>query len=377
MRVIHVIPRINIETGGPAYSVPNLCRALVEAGAEVELHATQGIVPSGMPFHSYFHGEWSWPPQLGISPAIHRALKERIGKIDILHNNCLWCMANVYTGLVARGKPCRLVTSPRGTFAPWALQRSYWRKRLMWWAGQARTVMTSHCLHATSENELLEIRQQGLRQPVAVIPNGIEIDFEPTAIDPSPRRQLLFLSRIHPKKGVDILLEAWREVQDDVPEWELKIVGPDNEGYRVKCEDLAARLGTERVRFDGPVYGKDKNAAFRQADLYVLPTHSENFGMTVAEALAHGVPAIVTHGAPWEGLEKNECGWWIEIGKGPLVECMRHALRLSREELKIRGDRGREWMERDFGWPRIGRMMYDTYTWLLGGGPPPAYVDTV
>ncbi len=377
MRVIQVVPRILDEASGPSHSVPSLCRALAESGAEVDLHVTQGTTPPEMPFTCHTHGEWAWPPRIGVSPGMFQALRQGVEKADIVHNHSLWCMANVYPGLLARGKRCRLVTSPRGTFAPWAWKRSYWRKRLMWWAGQGEAVKASHCFHATSSDELRYIRERGFRQPVAVIPNGIDIDPPGVERERPERRRLLFLGRIHPVKGVDLLLEAWRELQDETPEWELRIVGPDSEGYQSQYEQLTARLGTERVRFDGPVYGADKANAFRQADLYVLPTHTENFGITVAEALAQGVPAIVTRGAPWEGLETNECGWWIEIGKGPLVECLRQALRLSRERLAVKGERGREWMKRDFGWPRIGRMMRETYTWLLGGGAPPEHVDTV
>ncbi|MBN1656737.1 MAG: glycosyltransferase [Deltaproteobacteria bacterium] len=377
MRVIQLVTHIDDEASGPSYSVPSLCRELAEAGVEVELHVTRGSVPREMPFSCYSHGEWPWPPKIGISPSMHRALKERVECTDIIHSHSLWCMTNLYPGLVARGKRCRLVISPRGTLSTWALRRSYWRKRLVWWAAQRRVVKASHCFHATSESELRDIRRLGFRQPVAVIPNGVDIDSEIGDYERPSRRQLLFLGRIHPIKGIDILLEAWRDLQDEAPDWELRIVGPDYEGYLSHFKDIAFRLGVKRVSFEGPVFGNDKTRVFRQADLYVLPTYTENFGITVAESLAHGVPVIVTRGAPWKDIESNGCGWWIEIGKTPLIECLRKAFRLSAEELKSRGNRGRQWMERDFGWPRVGRMMKETYTWLLEGGTPPHYVDTI
>jgi glycosyltransferase involved in cell wall biosynthesis len=105
-----------------------------------------------------------------------------------------------------------------------------------------------------------------------------------------------------------------------------------------------------------------------------MPSHTESFGMAVAEALAHGVPVVVSKGAPWSGLEEKGCGWWIDAGEGPLTECLRSALTRSREDLRGRGERGRAWMEQDFSWARAGRMMRDTYLWLLGGGDPPPWV---
>jgi glycosyltransferase involved in cell wall biosynthesis len=207
------------------------------------------------------------------------------------------------------------------------------------------------CFHATAENEYQEIRALGLQQPVCIIPNGIDIpDLSPEKV--SHKRTLLFLGRIHPTKGVDYLLRAWHVVYRQFPEWELEIVGPDNEGYLFKMKRLASKLRLERVLFRGPLYGRDKERAYQRADIFVLPTHSENFGLAVAESLACGTPAIVTKGAPWEGLEKNNAGWWIDIGVEPLVSCLQKAMKLERGKLAQMGSAGREWMKREFSWKK-------------------------
>src|SRR5690606_27143605 len=138
-------------------------------------------------------------------------------------------------------------------------------------------------------------------------------------------RRLLFLARIHKKKGVDVLLNAWRRLEERHPDWELTIAGPDDGGYLDGMKQLAAALQLRRVDFTGPVYGERKSTLLQSSDLYVLPTHSENFGMTVAEALAHGVPAIVTKGAPWQGLEDHQCGWWIDLSEDSLAACLDQA----------------------------------------------------
>jgi glycosyltransferase involved in cell wall biosynthesis len=138
---------------------------------------------------------------------------------------------------------------------------------------------------------------------------------------------------------------------------------------------MADHLGVRRVTFFGPAFGLDKTRQYQQADLFVLPTHSENFGLVVAEALAHGVPAIVTKGAPWSGLETRECGWWIEQGVDALADCLQSALELPPEQLRDKGRRGRLWIEQEFSWDHVGRMMLETYRWFLGGGTPPAWVQ--
>jgi len=347
-------------------------------GVDTALHAlAPSVFPKDASFRCEAHAAWPVARRLGVSPAMNRRLRDVGCAAHIIHNHSLWMLPNIYPHWAARHSGCRLVTSPRGTLSPVALRISRLRKHVMWWFGQRKAVRESDCLHATSEAEYRDIRRAGLLAPVAVIPNGIDLPpmvREETPAGGRPRR-LLFLARVHPIKGVDALLRAWRQVQAEYPEWELHIVGPaDSPSYLNTLRALASDLGVCRAEFAGPTYGPAKSRAFRNSDLYVLPTHSENFGITIAEALAHGVPVITTHGAPWAGLQEHGCGWWIERGSGPLAACMREVLARSPAELRQCGERGRVWMDRDFSWSRIARMTRDTYFWLLGGGSPPDWV---
>jgi len=228
---------------------------------------------------------------------------------------------------------------------------------------------------ATAESEYRDIRARGLRAPVAVIPNGIALPpFPLNRKAGAARRRLLFLARLHPVKGVDLLLRAWVALQSQFPDWELQIAGPLDGDYPRSMQALAASLGAQRLAFAGELRGRAKADAYLSADLFVLPTHSENFGMAVAEALAHGVPAVVTNGAPWEGLETERCGWWVERGETSLTGCLREAMTRSSADLETMGRRGREWMLRDFSWAEVARKTLATYAWLLGGGSPPDWV---
>ena len=375
IRAVHVVPSIAEEASGPSYSVVRLCQALIDVGESVRLVALdRAPLVSKPPFLDVFPLGYG-PHRLGFSPGMRRWLRATAlsGHVDIIHDHSLWMMPNVYAGWATRRTKCRLVVSPRGTLSEWALGRSARVKRVFWSLLQGPALRHVACFHATADTELEDIRRAGFLQPVSIIPNGVDVPAPEPKLS-GGRRRLLFLGRIHPKKGVDLLLLAWRAVSQRFPDWDLYIAGPDNGGYPPRMQTLAAELKLQRIEFCGSVYGEEKLRAYREADLFVLPTHSENFGMTVAEALAAGTPAIVTRGAPWGRLEEHGAGWWIEIGVDPLVACLEEALSRPRNELAARGIRGREWVRQEFSWGRVGAMMDQTYQWLLSGGDAPAWV---
>jgi len=378
MKSVHIVPSIYAEASGISYCVPKFCDALAGRDVEVELHVLSPIPEGfGQTYDIHAYHVLPFVRRLGISPRMRRALAKAAKTAQIMHNHSLWMLPNIYPASAVKGTDCRLITSPHGNLSEYMLSRSRWVKKAVWALGQGSVLRNSACLHATAEIEYRDIRWKGLSAPVAIIPHGIEIPSEQKRFKPTgePRR-LLFLSRIHPTKGIDILLRAWARIEIQYPGWELQIVGPDSGEYFLQMQELAKDLRIERVAFPGPAYGHEKNQVYGSAELFVLPTHSENFGLVVAEALAHGVPSIVTKGAPWSGLEKEKCGWWIDIGVEPLTECLREAMSKSSKDLFEMGTLGRQWMNRDFSWERVGKMMYETYEWVLGGGPPPEWVIT-
>jgi glycosyltransferase involved in cell wall biosynthesis len=375
LKVIQVISSIPQEHGGPSYSVPRLSDVLGQLGADVHLHVSAPVPERciSTTYQTHCHPHWRFLNNLCISPVMRRVLYREAGIAEIIHNHGLWLMPNIYPAWAVRRTACRLIMSPRGMLSSWSLRRSAWKKRLMWFLGQGQAARAAHAFHATAEAEYREIRAAGLRAPVAIIPNGVDVPAESNGVTGGPRR-LLFLGRLHPIKGIDVLLHAWQRMEHRFPEWELHIVGVGAGDYQTQLERLANRLGVRRVCFPGPAFGPHKTRQFQQAELFVLPSHSENFGIAVAEALAHGLPAIVSKGAPWPGLETHDCGWWVEQGVDALADCLQSALALAPEKLREKGRRGRQWMEKDFSWNRVGRMMLETYCWLVGGGPPPAWV---
>ena len=376
MKIVHVIGNIQEQASGPTQSVPALCQALFQLGEAVELHATLGHPPAGHRYPAWEHGRTKFLKPLWISPSFRRNLEERADRVDIIHSHGLWIMPFIYPGWACAGRRCKLVISPRGTLRPVAMAQSRFKKAMIWWLWQKKVVKQAACLHATCDAEAQEMRRLGLTQPIAVIPNGVELP--PTEAkrlrgDPSSRT-LLYLGRIAPIKGLANLLRAWRVISAEFPNWSLQITGTDSHGYLQEIVQLAEQLALPRIRFTGPLYAERKSEAFQRSELFVLPSKSENFGMAVAEALAHALPVIVTRNAPWPGITSRGCGWWVDDGVAPLEQALREALSESPARLEERGKSGRAWIEEEFDWNQIGLKMKQTYEWLLGRRPPPDWV---
>lgn len=372
MKITHVIPHIDQEASGPSYSVPRLCQSLAECGNAVELKclaASQPVPGVRLSVHRQWPILASFAISTDLAISLHRAARE----VDIVHNHSLWSMVNVAAGCVVPGQRAKLVTSPRGTLSRWALSRRKTIKRALW-PLQKRALTRADLLHATCEAEYEAIRALGFTGPVAVIPNGIDLAPElPSARDPTART-LLSLGRIHPTKGIDDLIRAWHRLENIHSAWRLVIAGTGEPLYVDQLRQLAGTLGLHRVTFPGPLYGADKMAAYRQAELFVLPSHTENFGMTVAEALVNGCPAVVSTGAPWAELGTRQCGWWVQRDVDTLTRTLGQAMRMPSQALADMGSRGRAWMAKNFVWATVGQRMHASYRWLLDGGEPPAWV---
>lgn len=372
-----MVPSISEEASGPSYSVPRLCESLIERGEHVTLAALAwSSKDRSLPYLKTFPMSPLWPHRLGASRAMHRWLDAiaTAEKPTILHNHGMWQLNSLYPAWAARRAhgSCKFVASTRGALSDWAMHQGSSTKRLFWPLLQRRALRDAACLHATAVAEYMDIRRMGFRQPVAIIPNGMDVQ-APKLGDAERMngRTLLFLGRIHPVKGLDMLLPAWARVQPRFPGWRLVIAGDDkgyctSSGYLGEMRQLANNVGAEHITFAGQITGQGKWEAYRGAELFVLPSRSENFGVAVAEALATGTPAIVTRGAPWRGLETHHAGWWVDATIDAIAAALADAMSRPREDLAAMGERGREWVRAEFGWDEIARKMAMTYRWLFG-----------
>jgi glycosyltransferase involved in cell wall biosynthesis len=386
VRVVHVVAGIRRADGGPSYSVPRLCKALLKSGVRPTLFSVSAdaiLNPDACARcddERFFAWDFAGVPllqELRASSGLFAELATETGKSDVIHNHGLWLMPNVYAGWAASRARTPLIVAPRGMLGGAALRFSRLKKVLFWHLLQGPAIRCATCYHATSRQEYEDIRAYGLTQPVAIIPNGIDLP-EPqgnrTRAD-SADRVVLSLGRIHPKKGLERLVRAWAKVEAAHPGWRLRIVGPPEVDHDAQLKALAATLKLSRVSIEPAIYGEEKYAAFREADFFVLPTLNENFAVTVAEALAAGTPVISTKGAPWAGLEAECCGWWIDHGIEPLAAALSGAMAMPREKLSAMGRRGRAWVARDFGWDAIASKMAAVYAWLAGKAARPEWVS--
>lgn len=392
MQILHSVPLVGRGSGGVGTAALGMARAQLEFGMKAAIWC------QGSPAESEeIAREWQLtdhiityptvgPWYIGYSPACERAARGAAGReFAVLHQHGIW-MANsrlANTWRSAHQRPT--VVAPHGALESVALQRSTWKKRLAMLGYEGQNLRQAACIQATAEPELTSIRRFGLRNPVALIPNSIPTSWLDAQGDaagfrrqygiPEDKRILLYLSRLHPIKGLPLLLEAVAEARADLAAWRLVIVGPDEVGHRHELEQQAALLQIlDLVQFIGPVFGTGKRDAFAAAEVFVLPTHSEGFGIAIAEALGAGVPAITTHGAPWAELQTDHCGWWVPIEAAAIAEAVRAAVRLSPAELAAMGERGRKLVARRYTWSVVAGQSQRLYEWLLGQASRPDFV---
>jgi glycosyltransferase involved in cell wall biosynthesis len=360
MKILLTVKSLLPSYGGPAFSVSRLALALAEAGADIGLWAcdrSAAMTPL-LPAHSRIR-----PLGGSTTAAMHD-----FGRPDIVHDNGIWLPHNHRIAALAVAADCLRVVSTRGMLEPWALNHRRFKKRLAWWAYQRRDLCRAAYHHATAEREAKTLRELQLGVPIGVIPNGVDLA-APAADRPvhEKTRTALFLGRIHPIKGLPHLIQAWAHLRPSG--WRLHIAGPDEAGYRAALEQqVAAASLAEIVRFLGPLDGEAKERAFAEADLFVLPSFSESFGMAVGEALAHGLPVLTTTGVPWPTIAARGCGWSVPATIEGIAEGLRLATSLDSSTLAAMGRKGREFVQREFSWPNIAKQFIIAYEALLAGG---------
>lgn len=345
-------------------------RANVPTGCDVQLFAQQG------------------PRSIFYSSSLGARLRDSVREYDIVHIHSIRHWPGMMARRYARAAGRPLLISLHGALYPAALKRAPLRKAVTHTLFENATLRAADCLHATSRQEADFIRSFGCRNPIATIPLGVnpltgthlskaEENHQLVTRWPSlaNRRRLLFLGLLAPWKGLLRLVAAWSRLQQRFPDWQLVIAGPSVGDFeaRVRAEVSDANLAG-RVTFLGPMYGADKATILRHSDVLVLPSDQENFGLVVAEALSAALPAIASRTSPWDILEQQDCGWWIEPSVDALTATLNLVLAQPPEALSQRGLRGKEIIARRFSWDAIGEEMTKVYRWIAGRDSQPACV---
>jgi glycosyltransferase involved in cell wall biosynthesis len=347
--------------GGPAYSVARLAAALADVGARVGLWtADQSVLSAPL---------LSARGKVRLMTGGATAALAEFGAADVLHDNGIWLPHNHQLAILATRRHIPRVVSVRGMLEPWAARHKRLKKWLAWQLYQRRDLQRAQLLHTTAAQEARNLEGFGLGVPVRIIPNGVDLpDIKPGKAAGRKKRDAgqrtaLFLGRIYPVKGLPMLVEAWAQVRPQG--WRLQIAGPDEARHRAEVERAVSVAGlTGVVSFLGPLEGKAKSGTYFNADLFILPSYSESFGVAIAEALAHGLPVLTTKSAPWPELAVRRCGWSVDPTVEGIAQGLGQATSQAPAALHAMGARGRAWVAADFGWDAVANRFLAAYEQL-------------
>lgn len=354
MKVLHIIASIDETTGGPARSVPQTCIELAKLGVEIEIICQPSTNPVKIPKMK----------NLSVRFLNSKALKN-YGKtlnnkdIAIIHLQHIWLPYIHIMAAAARKAHIPYIITPRGMLEPWIMNRNPLKKKLAMLLYQHKDLKRARVIHTTCEQEKDNIQAIGYTNKIKVIPNGIDLSKIPEPKISYDCKKMVFLSRIHEKKGIENLLDAWKEIANN--KWMLEIAGEGEGNYVAKLKHKIKSEQIKNVTFVGGKYGMDKWDFIRSADVFVLPTYSENFGIVVAEALAVGVPVITTTGTPWEELKTNHCGWWIDLNIEDITHSIQDAIMTSPELLKNMGERGKKLIKNNYDIKTVAQQLKVMY----------------
>jgi glycosyltransferase involved in cell wall biosynthesis len=391
--VLHVTPSVETASFGLGEVVLNLTREQNNQGCEARIWCMSPVEEiDRISASCKLSRDWLrsfppiGPPRVAFSPSMIRATASlRASQGHVVHQHGIWTACSLVTNLLHQQHGLPHIVAPQGSLDAWALRRSHWRKRIASIAYQDANLRSAACLHAVADAEAAGFQAYGLRNPIAIIPNGISnawLDsvgsstrFRQQFGIPADARVMLFLSRITPKKGLPMLIEVMSTLEAGLCDWWLVIAGADEFGHEAEIRRLVGRLQlVDRVRFVGPVFGQAKRDAFAAADLFVLPTHSEGAPIVVLEALGAGIPVLTTKGTPWPDLVDYRCGWWTDISVVAIRKALEDAVHLERQELAEMGARGKALVSAKYTWSQVGQMTIALYKWLLKRGSRPQFV---
>jgi glycosyltransferase involved in cell wall biosynthesis len=358
MKVIHFIESIDKTAGGTTEYMRLLGNALK---LNVDLIVATGlsdspIVLEGIKIQFFDTKVLRW---FSLLNEFRRFLKKE--NPAIVHINGIWSPQNWGFQKAAQELGIKVVLSPHGMLEPWILAHNPWKKKIGLFLYQNKAIRRADHLHATALMEKESIRNLGFTNDFTIIPNGIDLSEIKKKKEGYGSKKIIFFSRIHPKKGIELLLEAWRTT--NTQGWSLEIAGNGDADYIQILTQNANNINN--VNFVGAKYGEEKWDFLRSADIMILPTHSENFGIVVAEALAVGLPVITTKGTPWEDLNIHNCGWWIDLSVASLRSTLMSAFLKDTLELKEMGENGMKLIEDKYNIKPIGIDFKKLYKKIL------------
>lgn len=373
MKILSFVSSLDLSSGGPSRSVPMLVKGLAELGVDITLMTVKS---ENMNTHAL---EGTTAKLKVLTPSFS---KKKIAKyladerFDLIQIQSMWDLPYHKVMVEARRLGIPYIVTPRGMLEPWSLSQKKWKKKLAWWFYQRNDVQKSVCVFTTAKMEAEHVSNLGITTCKVVIPNGIETDAYPckSSVE-GVKKQVLFLSRVHVKKGIELLFEAWKRLHSDYVDWQLLVIGNGEAEYIHSLENRVESLGLkDSIKILPPVFGEAKIKVYQESALFCLPSFSENFGMVIAEAMSCGTPVITTTNCPWEILNETNTGWCVDLSVDNLECTLREAMGMDANALYDMGQKAGKLIFDNFDYRSVTRKTLRLYEWLLNSGEKPEFV---
>lgn len=376
MKVLHTINGLAAKSGGPTTCTYSLLKGLNKEENNVDVLTYEPVNNDILIGSDSFIKVVPRPKdtRLAYSPVFKNYLSNH-NHYDLYHINAIWQYPAHATAKYARINKKPYIISPHGMLYANALKKSWFVKKVFYYAWFRKDLERAACIHATSKEEMRQIRNCGLKNPIAVIPNPIdlpvksELDVNTSPLD---RDSVIFIGRLVAIKGIDKLIRAWALIEKDNVKSKLLIAGDGDQ--REYLQNLVLNLGLKNVEFLGFLNNDGKVELYKRAKYLILPSESENFGMVVTEALSNKIPVIASKGTPWETLIEYKCGWWVDNSVETLAEALKEALIVSEEDRIKMGDNGKQLVLENYTSDVVSRKMNELYSWILNRGEKPEFV---
>lgn len=368
MKILHTISSLGVQSGGTSSCLYDLVCGMNHVESEVlTFSLDEGDRLPGNDIKVDFVDQpkdkrWMY------SSAYKTQLKDK--NCDLYHTHGLWQYTEYITSKEARRKGKPYVITPHGMLYPQALAQSSFLKKLFLNLFLRNDLNKAACIHVTCEEEMTHLRNLGITNPIAIIPNGVILKDMPEVA--FRKERIGYLGRLHSRKRVERLIKAFAEQANE--SLELLIIGDGDEEYVSFLKKEVIRLGLTNVCFTGFLSGKEKDETIASLDFLVVPSDFENFGMIVLDALMNQVPVIASKGTPWSDLEKFDCGFWVDNDIQTLASTLKHALLLDKETRIKMGMNGRELVKNKYSTTAVCSQMEQLYDWILHETEVPNFV---
>jgi glycosyltransferase involved in cell wall biosynthesis len=372
MKILHTISGMSVLSGGTSSCTYELVKGLHAQNISVDIltfsSGANDVLIGNEPFIKTVPHSKHF-----ISQLYKQALLN--SDYQLFHANGIWEYTELITAKIARKKEIPYIISPHGMLYPQALAVSKLKKQIFLKLFLMNDLNKAACIHATCTQEMQHLRTLGVKSPIAVIPNPINIA-QNSARSPTFKSQLRigYLGRVHPRKNIERLLYVWDKLNLDKINAELVIIGDGDKAYMNFLKTEQIRLNLKKVMFTGFLTGEEKENTLNSLSYLVVPSNFENFGMIIPEALIKGIPVIASKGAPWEELNTHHCGWWIDNDVDTLAATLSEAIRLPEEERIAMGKRGQELVKNNYSVEVVAGKVIRLYDWILTGGEKPEFV---